>query len=408
MTSLNRSIIALIGGLVLTVGSLATAGDWPQWRGADRDGQATGFVAPADWPAAPTRGWEVRVGLGDSTPALVGDKLYVFARFGKEEVLLCLDAATGKELWRDSEEAPVIQGAARGHAGPRSSPTVSGGRVITLGVGGVLICRSAEDGKVLWRKDEFGGEVPTFFPSMSPIVVGGLCIAHLGKEGHGALMAFDVATGDLKWKWDRDGPSYASPVLMSVEGTEQIVAMTEKNVVGIGADSGELLWSVPFEVTGRGLNSATPVVDESTVIFAGQGRGTTAVRIEKTSDGFAATESWNNEDIGFGFCTPILRDGILYGRSDRGSFFSMDARTGETLWHETDRGERFGSVVDTGSAILALPSDGELVAFDPNRESYVELARYKVSDSATYAHPVVAGNRVFIKGQDTLTLWTIE
>jgi outer membrane protein assembly factor BamB len=384
------------------------AQDWPQWRGPNRDGKVTGFAVPQAWPKTLSQKWKTTVGLGDATPALVGDKLYVAARQGGNEVTLCLDAGTGKELWRDKYAAEAVTGPAASHPGPRSSPAVAEGKVVTLGVGGILSCLDAANGKVLWRKDEFPKLVPQFFTGASPLAVDGLCIAQLGGKNHGAVVAFDLATGNEKWKWAGDGPAYASPVLATVEGAKQVVVQTEKNLVGLAVSDGKLLWQVATPIQGRAQNAVTPIVDGQTVIYSGQGRGTTAVKIEKQGDGFSTKELWSNEKLGETFNTPVLKDGLLFGLSDRSSFFCMNARTGKAAWTDNVRRDRFGALLDAGSVILALPGNSEFIAFQPSDKKYEELARIKVSDTPTYAHPVVAGNRIFIKDRDTVTLWTVD
>src|SRR5205823_8147370 len=114
--------------------------DWPQWRGPNRDNEVIGFTVPQSWPKTLTQKWKVTVGLGDASPDLVGDKIYVFTRQGQEEVIQCLDAGTGKVLWEDKYKAEQVKGPGSGHAGPRSSPAVAEGKVCTFGVGGVLSC----------------------------------------------------------------------------------------------------------------------------------------------------------------------------------------------------------------------------------------------------------------------------
>src|SRR5439155_20698618 len=143
------------------------AQDWPQWRGPNRDAKVNGLIAPKTWPRELTQKWKVTVGEGDATPSLIGDKLYAFARGDAKEVTLCLDAATGKELWRDEYDALGATGPASRHSGPRSSPTVADGKVVTLGVRGTLSCLDAATGRKLWRKDDFPGAWPRFFASAS-------------------------------------------------------------------------------------------------------------------------------------------------------------------------------------------------------------------------------------------------
>ena len=410
----SRSICTLVVSLILFSVTGAFAQDWPQWRGANRDGKVAGFTAPQSWPKELTQKWKVTVGTGDATPALVGDKLYVFARQGEDEDTLCLDAASGKEVWRNKYATQAVAGPASRHPGPRSSPTVAEGKVVTLGVNGILSCLDAATGKEVWRKDEFPGVVPQFFAAMSPIIDNGTCIAHLGGKDNGAVMAFDLASGNVKWKWAGgpapagDGPAYASPVLMTVDGVKQVVAQTEKNTVGLAAADGKLLWHIPTPPQGRFYNSATPIIDGLTVIYTGQGQGTKAVKIEKQNDGFAAKEVWSNTELGTGFNTPVLKDGFLYGLSDRGSFFCLNAQTGQTAWADAaTRKDNFGAIVDAGPVIFGLPGDSQLVVFKPSDKEYAEIARFKVAETPTYAHPVISGNRIFIRDQETVALWTI-
>ena len=409
MKNANRWIVAMAVGVILAGAAGALAQDWPQWRGANRDGKVAGFTAPQAWPKELAQKWKTTVGSGDSTPALVGDKLYVSARQGEEEVTLCLSAADGKEVWKDKYAAQAVTGPAARHPGPRSSPAVADGKVVTLGAGGVLSCLDAATSKVVWRKDEFPKVVPKFFTAMSPIIVDGLVIAHLGGQGNGAVMAFDLATGDVKWKWAGEAPMYASPVVLTADGVKQIVTLSEKSVVGLGAADGKLLWQIPFVPQGMAYNAATPIIDGQTVIFAGSGRGTKAVRIEKQGDGFAAKELWSNDQVAPQFNSPVLKDGLLFGLTDKGNLFCLNAKTGQTAWTDaTKRGGAFAAVLDAGSVLLALPSNSELLVFKPADKQYDEVARIKVADSATYAHPVVAGNRIFVRDLETVTLWTVQ
>ena len=405
--NLSRSVLMCC---VILIGVGCVLGkDWPQWRGPNRDGKVSGFTAPLKWPKELTQRWKTTVGLGDATPALVGDKLYVFTRQGDEEVTLCLDTSTGNELWKDKYVAQAVTGAAARHPGPRSSPAVAEGKVVTLGVGGVLSCLDAATSKVVWRKDPFPKVVPKFFTAMSPIIVDGMAIAHLGGQGNGAIMAYDLDTGNEKWKWAVEGPEYASPVLLTVEGTKQIVTLTEKNIVGIGAADGKLLWQLPFAPQRRAYNAATPIVEGQTVIYTGAGRGTKAMKIEKQADIFIAKELWSNPDLAPQFNTPVLKDGLLFGLSNRGNLFCINAKTGQSAWTDTAQHPRgFAAIVSAGSCLLALPNTSELIVFKPDGKKYSEIARYKVSDTPTYAHPIISGNRVFVKDQESVAMWIVE
>jgi outer membrane protein assembly factor BamB len=348
--------------------------------------------------------------LGDSTPALVGGKLYVFARQGADEVTVCLDAATGKEVWQDKNPGEEVRGPAAGqHAGPRSSPAVAEGKVVTLGVGGAVSCLEAATGKVAWRKNDFPGAWPRFYTAMSPVLAQGLCIVQLGKGGEGAVVAYDLATGNEKWKSAGDGPGYASPVVATIAGTPLIVTQTDKSVVALSLADGKPLWQAPFAPQGMAYNAATPIVDGQTVIYSGQGRGTKAVKLEKQGEALTATELWSNTDNSVQFDSPVLRHGLVFGLSQQGKFYCINAETGKTAWTEAAGGRGgFGSIVDAGSVLLGLTAKSQLVVIEPTDKEYKELASIKVADTPTYAHPVVAGNRIFIKDQNAVTLWAIE
>jgi outer membrane protein assembly factor BamB len=400
-----RGILALCVILIGTGQVLSQ--DWPQWRGPNRDGKAVGFTAPETWPQQLTQKWKVTVGAGDSTPALVGDRLYVFARQGGDEITLCLDAATGKEIWHEKYAAQEVTGAPSRHPGPRSSPAVAEGKIITLGVGGVLSCLDADSGELVWRKDDFPGQWPQFFTALSPIIVDGMAIADLGGRGSGAIVAYDLLSGETKWKWTGEGPAYSSPVLMTIDGTKLIVAMTEANMVAVGAADGKLVWKAPFVGARMAYNAATPIVEGQTVIYTGQGRGAKAVSLQKEGDGLAAKELWSNPTLAPQFNTPVLKGGLLFGLSDRGNFYCINAKTGETAWTDSARHGNFGAIVDAGSVLLALPADSQLIVLQPTAKAYTQVASIKVADKATYAHPVVAGNRLFVRDEDSVTLWTI-
>ncbi|MFC1764449.1 PQQ-binding-like beta-propeller repeat protein [Planctomycetota bacterium] len=397
-------------GMVVIGTTCVVAQDWPQWRGPNRDGKGVQFNTPEQWPTELNQKWRVTVGFGDATPALVGDKLIVFARQGEEEVILGLNANTGQELWKESYPAVRPTGGPGRHPGPRSSCAVAQGKVIALGVGGTLSCLDAANGTLLWRKDPFPKIVPSFFTSVSPIVVDGMVITHLGGKGNGAIIAYDLATGDEKWRWAGEGPEYGSPVLLTVGGIQQIVTPTEQHIVGVGIADGKLLWQYPFPPQSRAYNSVTPIVDGETVIISGAKRGTRALKIVKQGDVFSANEVWNNPDIATQYNTPVLRDGLLFGLTESNKLFCLNAKTGKTTWTDTaTRGSRsFGAIVSTDACLFLLTNASELIAFKPDGEAYSEIAHYSIAETQTIAHPVITGKRIYIKAEETLTLWTIE
>lgn len=409
MKTMYPQFVAIAGCVAVLSGGPALGQDWPQWRGPNRDAKLAGFAAPSAWPKELAQKWKVTVGAGDATPALAGERLYVFSRQEAEEVLRCLEAATGKELWLAKYEAPKVNGPDTGHGGPRSSPAIADGKVLTLGVCGTVSCFAAADGKVMWRKDDFPGSWPRFHTAMSPLVADGVCVVQLGKENEGAVVAYDLATGEQKWKWAAEGPGYASPVVMTLGGAKLVVTQTAKSVVALGLADGQLRWQTPFAPQGMAYNAATPIVEGQTVIFCGQGRGAKAVRLEQDGDTVTGKELWSNPENAVQFNSPILKQDLLFGQSQRGAFFCLDAKAGKTLWTDATGGRGgYGSIVDAGPVLMALNAKAQLTVFAPSNKEYSELASYKVAEKDTYAYPVISGHRIFIKDQDAVTLWTID
>jgi outer membrane protein assembly factor BamB len=307
---------------------------------------------------------------------------------------------------------------------------------VTLGLRGTVSCYDANTGKMLWRKEDFKGSLPRFFTSASPVIEEGLCIAQLGGGDNGGVIAYDLASGDEKWKWTGDAPAYASPVTMNVGGTKIFIAETEEKIVGLDLKNGKLLWEMPFAVQGRGYNASTPIVNGQTLIYCGSGRGATAVKIEKDGDNFTAKELWKNPDNSVQFNTPVLKEGYLYGLTAGNEFFCINAANGETAWTaplsppaaeaaategqgggQAQGGRRrgggggrggYGSIVDAGSVLIALTPASELVAFKPDSKSFNEVARIKVAESPTYAYPVVSGKRIIVKDQNDLMLYAVN
>lgn len=333
--------------LLLSIGTLGLqAQDWPQWRGPSRDAHAAEFKAPKTWPKELTRKWNVTVGEGVSTPALVGDRLYVFSRQEGFEVTRCLSVAKGEEIWQEKYESFGASGPSSAFSGPRSSPAVAQGKVVTIGVRGVLSVLDAATGARLWRKDDVKG-FPTFHPASSPLIHRDMVIAQLGGRDDGALVAYDLATGAEKWKWSGPSPSYASPAMLTVGGDELVLAQTEAKLVAVKVSDGSLAWESaaaaseggraggPGQRGGRGgggrdYRASSPVVDGQTFYLAG--RGVKAARLEKEGDKYVAKELWTNSDKSVQFNTPTLKDGKLFALASNSELFCLDAKTGETLW----------------------------------------------------------------------------
>jgi outer membrane protein assembly factor BamB len=378
--------------------------DYPQWRGQRRDGSASGFVPPTKWPAALTRRWKVEVGEGYATPLVIGDAVYVFTRRDREEGVTALDASTGKERWRTSYPAPYSPSkpAAAHGAGPKATPLFHDGSLFTLGISGIVTAFDARSGTRLWQTPP-PAEAPFYGAAVSPLGEKGLVIVHPGD--YGPLTAFDTRTGAIAWTAGAGG-FFASPILVSLERTQQVVSATQDAVIGVALD-GRVLWRFPLDTRN---GATTPVVGDSTIIVS-TGERVIAFR-PRLRDGVWATETvWETKDVTTYVSSPALADGVLYGLStkQRGQFFAIDAKTGNVLWLGPPREADNTAVVTSGRGLLfLLNDDGELTVARTSRRAFDPIVRYTVADSATWAQPAISGNRIFIKDTTTLSLWTID
>jgi outer membrane protein assembly factor BamB len=401
-------IISVFVILTVFLSTYSFSQDWPQFRGIGRDAKVTGFKAPAAWPTELKQEWKVVVGFGDATPALSGNKIYLNTRQGENEVILCLDAITGKELWKSQYPSIAVTGPAGSHPGPRSTPAVANGKVVTFGASAILSCLDANTGKVLWKRENPANVVPQFFTGMSPLIVDNLCIVHVGTKDNGEVLALDLNTGNEKWKWAGDGPAYASPSIMTIDGKKHLIVQSEKSLMALSMTDGKLIWQIATLVQQRFYNSVSPYVDGQTIFYSGQGTGTKALKVEKSGNEYVTKELWSNTEIGAKWNTPVLKDGFLYGFTDQKRIYCLNASTGITAWIDNAVNSDFATIVDCGPVLIGLPSTQTLLVLKPESSAYTEIAKYKVSETPIYAFPIVAGNSIYIKDAESLTLYKIN
>jgi outer membrane protein assembly factor BamB len=406
MKKINLILSIMIAMLIFS--SNLFSQDWPQFRGINRDSKVTGFKAPATWPDSLKIQWKVKVGTGDATPILVGKKVYLHTRQEADEVILCLDAATGKALWADKYPAPPVTGPAGSHPGPRSTPAFADGKIVTFGTSGILSCLDAATGKVIWRHENPINAIPQFFTGMSPLIVDGICIAHVGTKDNGNVIALDLKTGNEKWNWKGDGPAYASPSLMVLAGKKHIIVQTEKNLMALDFTDGTMLWQVQTIVQSRFYNCVSPYINANKIYYTGQGTGTKAIEVIKEGDKYVTKELWSTSEIGAKWNTPVFKGGYLYGFTDQRKIYCLNAADGKTAWIDALTHSDFATIVDCGQVLIGFAQTGNLIVFKPDAAAYTEVVKYKVTNTPVYTFPIVAGNLVYIKDAENLILYKIE
>ncbi|HVU90313.1 MAG TPA: PQQ-binding-like beta-propeller repeat protein [Pirellulales bacterium] len=396
-------VFAFLAALCAAV--IASAEDWPRWRGPRGDGTWHAPPLPEVWPADGLKTvWRQPIGGGYAGVSVADGRVLIMDRQREPvevERVLAFDAATGRQLWK--HEYPVEYGKLDYGNGPRAAPTIHEGRVYTLGALGHVLCLDAATGKSLWSHDcvaEMQAKIPDWGLSASPVVWKNLVIVHVGVPG-GSFVAFDRATGKEVWRASNDPAGYATPIIVNRSHGPQLVGWTPENVVGITLDSGHVDWQIPYKVT-YGVSIATPIVRDDLVFVTGYWEGSKMVRL---GQGPADAElAWEDTKQLRGLMSqPLERNGFVYSLDKQLGVTCFEMATGKKLWDDGNRLTPRGrnpqvTMVWLGDSdrTISLNAEGELVLARFTPQGYEEQSRTKII-GPTWAHPAYAGRHVFAR-----------
>lgn len=398
---MTRLLLMFLAIILLFSAPTVGAADWPQLHGPGRDGHSAETKLDWNWPKdGPKVLWKLDVGKGWAGPVVAGERLIFFTRVEDEEVVQCLDPATGKEKWKHAYRTKYRDNFGFDD-GPRATPTVSNDRVLCLGPNGDFCALELATGKPLWSRNllaDYKADKGFFGAACSPLVMGDRVLVNVGGKGAG-VVCFGVADGKELWKATDDGPSYSSPTAAELDGRPSAVFLTRRGLRVLDPASGKSLYD--FEWRPRDNNSvqaATPLVwkDE---IFLTVSYATGAVLLK--AKGGEAEEVWSNDkSLSSQYTTPVRVGDYLYGthgRSDTGvaQMRCIKWKTGEVKWSE----ERFGvaSVIAVDGGVLALTEGGNLVRFEASPDGYKERGRATILGDKTRAAPALSGGRLFAR-----------
>lgn len=389
------------------------AGDWPQWRGPNRDGfAAPNEPVPVRLPAEFQPAWRISVGGGFASPVVAGNTLIYFADTNGKETVHAVDALTGKPLW----QTPVTETFSDNWgAGPRSTPLVDGDRVYAQACNGEIRCLRLKDGSVIWQtsfEKDFGVK---FLGSTSKegtatrrgnngcgVIDGARLVLPVGGTNGCSLVCFDKLTGKALWKTGSDEAAYSSFQAVTLAGVRQVVAFTADALLGADIADGRILWRVPLK-TGAKRHAATPVIFGDHIAVNSQTIGLVCFKIVKAGDGLKAEPAWSNKPLRINVASAVHLDGHLYSLGASKDFVCVDAATGQTKWSQPGfgRGEKDNaSVVVAGKNLLVLTEAGTLVLIAASPEKYQELGRLQVCGS-NWCHPAYANGRLYFRdGQE--------
>ena len=397
-------------GLVLLIfcvieAAAQSGGDWPQWRGPNRDGisKETGLLK--QWPAeGPPLVWKASAaGTGYSSLAIAGGRIYTMGVRGEREYVIAFDGGTGKEIWATATGDRYKDN--RGD-GPRGTPTVDGDRVYSLGGNGDLSSLDAKTGRVVWAMNvlqKFGGRNPNWGMSESPLVIGEKLLVNAGGP-EASLIALNKKDGALIWKSQSDAAGYSSAMPVQVGGTTQVVFFTHQRALGVDLKDGRLLWSYQ-KASNDVANVATPVVRGNRV-FVSSDYGTGAALVEIKNDG-TAQEVYFTKEMRNHHSSSILVGDYLYGFSS-GILTAMRFDTGEVAWRDRSVGK--GSLAYADGNLYALSENGVVGLIEATPTAYREKGRFRIQQGSlpTWTHPVVAGGRLYLRDQDTIYAYDVR
>ncbi len=366
--------------------------EWPGFRGPERDGVAHGTKISTDWKASPpSELWRQPIGPGCSSFAVHGNLIYTQEQRGEEEVVSCYNLTTGKPVWKHSDEARFWDSHAG--AGPRSTPTLSGGQVYTFGATGILNVLNARDGVVIWSRNaaaDTNTEVPEWGFASSPLVTGDVVVVAVA----GTLVAYDLATGDQRWVAAEGGKGYSSPHFFEIDGIPQVLLMNDFGAISLTPESGTLLWEYPWPHSDRILQPAR-CADGDILLSTGGGKGMLRLKVTKESGGWNIEEGMSSVQLKSYFNDFVVHKDLAFGFS--GPFVEcVDIIEGGRMWKSSRYGGQLILLADQ-DLLVVLTEKGELALVSATPEKFTELGRIHAIEGKTWNHPVLVGNILLVR-----------
>jgi outer membrane protein assembly factor BamB len=401
---IRRALVWLIlGGAIL-----AATPEWGQWAGPNRNFKVSARPIAQVWPpSGPRVVWKRPLPFGSSSVAVDHNRLYTMYRDGDNEVVLALEASTGKTVWEYKYPAVFLKGMNMNTGpGPHSTPLIDGDRLYTAGVTGKFHCLNKKTGKVLWTRgllEEMGGTVMLRGYSNSPLRYRDTVIVMVGGKGH-TIAALDLKTGATRWQGGDFGNSQSSPVLIKVDGEEQVACVLEKAVAGFDPASGRLLWSHPHENRGGDITSTLIWGDDNLLFFSGayQG-GSRTLQLSRENGATVVKQLWFHSQLRVHH-TNVMRIGdyVYASNGDFGGtiYLCLNIRTGQIMWRE--RSMPRANALLVGDRVILLDEEGVLHLVNLSPDGLKIACSFQVLDHLAWTPPSIAGTRLYVRDRKSI------
>lgn len=385
-------------------------GDWPGFRGPERDGRRTGTRIASNWQQNPPRQlWKKRVGPGWSSFTVIGNHLYTQEQRGDVEVVVCYNAENGEEIWVHNDTARFTEAVAG--PGPRATPTFHDGKLYTLGAKGTLNCLEAATGKVHWSHDivaDSEAKVPTWGFSASPQVAQGVVTVFAGGPNGKAVLGYNINSGDLAWSAGEGKLSYCSTQLAKLDGVEQLLIATEAGITSFQPARGEILWQYEWKLGDEMNRVVQPTIVSDTDVLLGTGfnNGMRRIHVQHVGDRWETKEVWSTKAISPYFNDMVVHQNNLYGFD--GQFFTcVNLDEGKKKWRARGYGNGQVLLLSDQNLLLILSETGDVALVETNPESHKEIARIPAIEGKSWNHPVVAHGKLFVRNGEEMACFDL-
>jgi outer membrane protein assembly factor BamB len=389
-------------------------GDWPSFRGPDRDGVIPGVTIATDWDKTPPKQlWRNRVGAGWSSVIVIGERLFTQEQRDEGEAVVCYNAVTGREIWVHTDP-PHFKDTVSGF-GPRATPTFADGQLFTMGATGLVNCLDAVTGKRHWSHDiaaEAGVRPPMWGFSSSPLVVGDKVIVFAGGDSGRGLLAYRTDKGDLAWGAPASSGSYSSPQLVTLCDRRQCLLLGDSGLTAVDPDTGKSLWQFGWDAPGA-PRALQPHVVGTNRLAAGTltGAGVSLAEVKQEGQEWKVTEVWSANRMKPEFSDFVVHKGHAYG-FDAATFCCLDLANGKRLWRQGRYGRGQVMLLPEQGLLLVMTEPGEVVLLAADPERSRELGRLAVlvqeeRTAYTWNHPVIAHGRLYVRNAEEMACYEL-
>lgn len=388
---------------------LLQKGDWPGFRGPDRDGRLTGVRLVTDWKASPPKQrWRKRIGPGWSSFAVVGHRVVTQEQRGEDEAVVCYHADTGEEIWVHTDPARFSEPMAG--PGPRATPTFHDSRFYTYGARGNLNCLDAATGKVIWTRDvvaDSGATVPIWGYSSSPLIADGIVSVFAGADGK-AVLGYRASDGELVWSAPAGKNSYCSTQLARLGGTEQLLLATEEGLTALEPRTGKVLWEHAWLLENMPRVAQPAVIGEADLLLGTPfGNGTRRLRVNRPGETWSSEEVWTSRALSPYYNDLVVHKGHAYG-FEQNIFTCMRLEDGKRRWRDGRYGAGQALLLADQDLLFVISEKGEAILVEANPDRHVERARFPAIEGKTWNHPVIARGRLFVRNGAEIACYELK